>query len=284
MTPSDYFPTLVTQPSTFDAAGLPKRIVAMSDIHGMAGHFDHLVEHLNGTPGLEDCAFYILGDLVDRGPDSCGVIDRAIDLLTRRPGSRAFIGNHDMWFLQFLDHELEPEDIHGWLSQGGAETLKSYGVSENGTVEDARRRVFEVAPDHRDMLAAMESLALVGEFAFVHAGIDPHKPLDRQSRYDCAWIRAPFMRFEGALSHVVVHGHTPQKDKRPTITENRISIDTGAVYGGLLTAAIIDRENRTLDFVSTDGRQVRANPAGLLDRGFGTAFADYASKDLAPMK
>ncbi|MEN3792053.1 metallophosphoesterase [Fulvimarina sp. MAC3] len=277
MTSADFFPALPSGPSSLDETGLPKRIVAIADIHGMADHFDHLIDRLSEIPDLDDCAFYILGDMVDRGPDSRGVIDRVIDLCDRRQGSRAFIGNHDMWFLQFLKDEMEPEDVHAWLSQGGAETLQSYGVTEQGTVEEARRRVFEVSPEHCGMLTTTENIALVDEFAFVHAGVDPHRSLDRQARYDCAWIRAPFMRHQGMLSHVVVHGHTPQKDKRPTITENRISIDTGAVYGGLLTAAIIDRENRTLDFVSTDGRQMRSNSPRRMDRGFGTAVADYSS-------
>ncbi|MER0237492.1 metallophosphoesterase [Fulvimarina sp. MAC8] len=274
---SDYFPTLASGPAALDESGLPKRIVAISDIHGMVGHFDYLINRLSEMSALEDCAFYILGDMVDRGPDSRGVIDRVVTLMDRRPGSHTFIGNHDMWFLQFLKNEMDAEDLQVWLPQGGAETLESYGVQEGGTIEAARQRVFEVSPDHCDVLATAEHIALVGEFAFVHAGVDPHKPLDRQTRHDCAWIRAPFMRHEGTLSHVVVHGHTPQKGNRPTITENRISIDTGAVYGGLLTAATIDRENRTLDFVSTDGSQLRSNQPLRTDRGFGTALEDYST-------
>ncbi|EAU42897.1 serine/threonine protein phosphatase [Fulvimarina pelagi HTCC2506] len=275
MISNDVFPTIRTGSCALDDVGLPKRIIAISDIHGMSGHFDRLVSSLDEIEELEDAAFYILGDMVDRGPDSRGVVNRVIALMDRRKGSLTFIGNHDMWFLRFLRDELDPYEIDMWLTQGGKETLESYGASLAETLASARRLVIEAAPGHCAMLEAAESIALIGDFAFVHAGVDPLRPLDRQSREDCAWIRSPFMRHEGRLSHVVVHGHTPQKGKRPTITENRISIDTGAVYGGLLTAAIIDREHRRLDFVATDGGSIARSDPHRLDRGFGTALEDF---------
>ncbi|MDY8107548.1 metallophosphoesterase [Fulvimarina sp. 2208YS6-2-32] len=273
--PADLFPTLERRAAALDADGQPKRIVAIADVHGMASHLDHLVAGVNGIDAFADAAFFILGDLVDRGPDSRGAIDRALALAKGRAGSRIFLGNHDEWFLRFLIDELAASELSNWIEQGGRETLASYQAGTDRSPQGVREAILKDCPSHLECLRRADTIALVGDLAFVHAGVDPTKPLDNQSARDCVWIRAPFMRHAGPLSHIVVHGHTPQKDNRPTLTENRISIDTGACYGGLLTAALIDREAKTLDFLSTDGVNLVIREPVLTDRGFGTVRKAY---------
>ncbi|WP_158555050.1 metallophosphoesterase [Fulvimarina endophytica] len=259
-------------PVSLDACGLPNRIVAIADIHGMSRHFDRLIDGVSAIEGFGDAAFYILGDLVDRGPDSRGVMDRTCDLLNRREGSRLVIGNHDLWFRRFLSAEMDEADYAHWLDQGGSETLSSYDVASIRDRLAAREHVLRVSPGHLELIEAAHPIIIAGDFAFVHAGIDPRRSVFEQTDHDCAWIRAPFLKHEGRLSHVIVHGHRPQKGGRPVVTENRISIDTAAVFGRVLTAALIDRVAGTIAFVSADERSAFPNSAIPLDRGFGTVL------------
>ncbi|MEE2953357.1 MAG: metallophosphoesterase [Pseudomonadota bacterium] len=256
-----------------DDEGLPKRIVAIADTHGESRLFARLLQGLHGVDAAGDAALYLLGDLVDRGPDSRGCLDIASRILRERPASRIFLGNHDEWFLRFLKGDLSGDEALNWLSQGGSETIESYGLAADGDLSRVKDAVIETAPDHLTLLNEAEAIGLVGDFAFVHAGVDPAKPLDAQDPHDCVWIRAPFMRHEGPLSHVVVHGHTPQKGRRPTVTENRISIDTGACFVGTMTAVVIDRAAGSIDFYAVDrGGTFSEIAAHRLDRGFGTVL------------
>lgn len=256
-----------------DDEGLPLRIVAIADTHGESRLLARLLQSLGEVGKARDAAIYLLGDLVDRGPDSRGCLDIAARILRDRPASKVFLGNHDEWFLRFLEGELLGDEAMNWLAQGGSETIASYGLDADGDPSTIRQALIAAAPDHRTLLRGAEAIGLVGDFAFVHAGVDPSRPLDAQDRHDCVWIRAPFMRHEGPLSHVVVHGHTPQKGRRPTVTENRISIDTGACFVGTMTAAVIDRDASTIDFYAVDRGGVFSEVAAhRLDRGFGTVL------------
>jgi len=135
--------------------------------------------------------------------------------------------------LAALDRRAAEEVVGFWLDNGGGATLESYGADE----DDLRSWAAVPEEDLRFMRELRPSLALGGYF-FAHAGIRPDLPLDRQDIMDLAWIREPFLSWRGRLPAVVVHGHTPSDG--PEVLPHRIGIDTGAVYGGPLTCAVLE--------------------------------------------
>ncbi len=207
-----------------------------------------------------------LGDLVDRGPDSRGVIDALMEGLAAGRDWVVLKGNHDRMFAGFLraadwhDPRLRPD--LSWLHPrlGGAQTLESYGVraaADRPVIAVQTEAVRLVPARHKAFLDGLPMILRRGEAAFVHAGLRPGVPLDRQLEDDLTWIREPFLsdaRDHGAL---VVHGHTVVD--RPTHYGNRVNIDTGAGYGGPLTAIAV--EGRRVFHLTTAGR-VELQPGG----------------------
>lgn len=254
----------------------PSRVVAIGDVHGAADLLAALLAGLDDTsPGWP---VYFLGDIVDRGPDSQRAMDLVAATLAARPGSKLLLGNHDDWLLRFLQDRLSVEEALHWLAQGGGDTLRSYGVPPGSDLWQSREHVLRHRPNHLALLADASLLERVDGFAFVHAGVDPARRLDDQTRHDCLWMREPFLGHVGHLDHVVVHGHMPLKDGRPVVTENRISIDTAAVLGGALTAVRVDASEHTVDFLQVQPRgRVRAVEPRRLDRGLGTVLDRFPS-------
>jgi serine/threonine protein phosphatase 1 len=200
-----------------------------------------------------------VGDLVDRGPDCRGVIDFLIDGIAEGADWVVLKGNHDRMFSRFLRDPFEPEpglraDL-GWLHPklGGPSTLTSYGV-ENA----ADRPVAKVHADalaavpraHVDFLAARPTLHQAGDCAFVHAGIRPGVALDDQTETDLVWIREPFLMDPVSHGPLIVHGHTAID--RATHYGNRLNLDSGAAYGGPLSAVVI--EGRQAALLTPHGR------------------------------
>ena len=254
----------------------PSEIVAIGDVHGESELFRRFlggVDRIARQRGVRP-AIYILGDVVDRGEDSCGALAIADDVLSHWPGSKLLLGNHDEWLLRFLKNELSLEEVFNWLDQGGAETLASYGFTlAETTPEEIRRTILGRWPAHLKRLEEASFIEFAGPFAFVHAGIDPARALTRQRPQDCVWIRAPFMNHVGRLSHVVLHGHTPQKAGLPTATENRLSLDTGAVFTGRLTGAWVDTRTGAIEcWQAVHGHDLTRVEPKRLDRGLGTAM------------
>lgn len=226
-------------------ASIPEdmRVYAVGDIHGCAS----LLDELHGKIG-EDAASYphakeivYLGDFTDRGTDSKGVVDR---LLRHVPaGFRAHYirGNHDVTLLQFLE---EPETYRAWRPFGGAETLMSYGVrpplfDSAEQMEKARDQFRAALPaEHLAFFRALELTVTIGDYLFVHAGIRPGIPIEKQSEQDLLWIRDEFLYSSAWSGKVVVHGHTPLPS--PVRAANRISVDTGAYATGNLTCAVLE--------------------------------------------
>lgn len=232
-------------------------IHAIGDVHGQLGELDRALA-LIAARGEAGAGVVFLGDYVDRGPDSRGVIDRL--LAERGPGHVFLRGNHDRMFLRFLSDGTiaDPAIKSGatWLHPGlgGGATLASYGVAvpDDDTLarlghdpradpilarllSDARAAV----PDaHRAFLAETLLLHDAGPQIFVHAGLRPGVAPSAQVEDDLLWIREPFLsdrRDHGAL---VVHGHTALG--APTHYGNRLNLDSGAGYGRPITAALID--------------------------------------------
>lgn len=254
-------------------------LYAIGDVHGRADLLGSLLEaiedHAEAAGAKPRVVF--LGDIIDRGPDSCASLDLVRETLARWPGSRLMLGNHDDYLLSFFDgRSLKDPWFDVWMNQGGRQALLSYGVDPDDP-KGARKLLRERFGDHHRMLTEASIIEVEPDFVFVHAGIDPARPLDQQARSDCLTIRRRFLGHVGSLGRIVVHGHTPQSPPRAVATENRISLDTGAYATGVLTALAIDRRERLLATLSTrpNGGVILAQP-DRLDRGFGTVLDRFA--------
>ncbi|MGH6943783.1 MAG: metallophosphoesterase family protein [Geminicoccaceae bacterium] len=239
-------------PSEPTAGGVPARVppgvcvYAIGDIHGRLDLVDEMhrlitVDAAQLTPGTEKLVVYV-GDYVDRGLESREVIDALIDhpLPDFRPVH--LLGNHDAWLLTFL---VDPRVGPTWLRYGGDATLASYGVRVGTPVDEApyyeqlQSSLRERVPRrHVEFLQSLELSYETGDYLFVHAGVRPSLPLDRQTADDLLWIREPFLSCRQEFGKVVVHGHTV--DAEPTVRANRIGIDTGACWTGCLTCLVLE--------------------------------------------
>lgn len=236
------------------------RYYAIGDIHGRLDLFEALIaaieDEIAATPGV-DHRIILLGDLVDRGPESAGVVERA-RLWQQTRHVRVLAGNHESMFLAAFN---KPEALRHFLKHGGYETVLSYGLSPQQLATLALDELFALLPHYvpqatRDYIAGFETMIRAGDYVFVHAGIDPARPLAEQRRSDLLWIREPFLRHEGPLEKVVVHGHTVFD--RVMDCGNRIGIDTGAFHSGVLTALVLEGDQRRI-------LQARASDGGMAE-------------------
>lgn len=226
-------------------------IYAVGDVHGRLDLLNALLvkigeDVLAQTPDRRPSLIF-LGDYVDRGPSSRGVIDRVIQLQKEAAFEvRALKGNHEEQMLLFLE---DPGAGPAWADFGGAQTLASYGVtpplSRAGPEawETARLALLDALPPaHEGFLRGLEIAVTIGDYLFVHAGVRPGVPLELQSERDMLWIRDEFLVSNQSFGKVVVHGHTP--DATPYVGRNRIGIDTGAYATGMLTAVRLNNVDR----------------------------------------
>lgn len=219
------------------------RAYAIGDIHGRLDLL--LIMH---TLILEDAAavncrkvLIYLGDYVDRGRDTKGVLDCLID----KPLSGFEIvhlkGNHEDLMLQYLSGEMEGG---AWLMNGGDATFRSYGLTVDYFVTEAeldavRGDFLDALPaTHLAFLNELQHCHQVGDYFFVHAGVRPGVPLAAQKPEDLMWIREDFLGSDEPFEKQIIHGHSimPEVD----VCNNRIGIDTGAFMSGKLTCAVID--------------------------------------------
>jgi serine/threonine protein phosphatase 1 len=225
-----------------------ERIYAVGDVHGCLDLFEALIaaiEQDDAARASAETTIVLLGDLVDRGEDSAGVVTAARALQARRK-VRILLGNHEEMFLRCFD---DLELLRHFLRFGGRETMLSYPVDveewNQSTLEEAQALMRAVVPQaDRDYMAGFEDTIVSGDYLFVHAGIEPGKPLEEQSVSNLRWIREPFLSHEGDFGFTVVHGHTITDE--PEIRTNRIGIDTGAYASGRLTALGLEGTKRWL--------------------------------------
>jgi len=231
------------------------RIYAIGDIHG---HLDKLraVHALIARDLRDHPAEYVIchvGDLVDRGPDSAGVVGWLIAGQNRGEPWVVLKGNHDRmmaWYLRetlLRDHCLRVD--YSWTSPqlGGLTTLASYGVDIDTDADDLHAAGRARVPvEHLSYLAKLDTVFTTNEVAFVHAGIRPGVPLDKQTEDDLVWIRRDFHDDTRDHGRLIVHGHTPVE--AVTHYGNRVNIDTGAAYGRPLSVIVVEgRQVWTLD-------------------------------------
>jgi serine/threonine protein phosphatase 1 len=224
-----------------------RRIYAVGDVHGRLDLLDRLLAMIDaddGGRGEAASELIFLGDLVDRGPDSRGVVERLLALKEERP-VRFLMGNHEEVFLRALEGDLKA--LRFLIRIGGRETLLSYGIS----AEDYRTLDFDglmaavraaVPASHIAFLSAFEHWIEAGDYLFVHAGLRPGVLLQEQKSADLRWIRDDFLKHRASFGKMVVHGHsiTDDIDERG----NRIGIDTGAFASGKLTAIGLESDER----------------------------------------
>jgi serine/threonine protein phosphatase 1 len=243
-------------PVPTDAAVPPgTRVYAVGDVHGRLDLLQDLLNRIRRDDAARrpaETRLVLLGDLIDRGPDSAGVVALLAAGVPGFAATDVLMGNHEEMLLGLLA-EPEPERLLHYLRVGGYQTLESYGVPERllelPELYPPRALLEAVPPADRAWLASLGAAVRVGDYLFVHAGIRPGVPLAEQQPTDLRWIRKPFL--DSAVDHgvVVVHGHSVVDEVawRP----NRIGIDTGAFASGRLTALGLEGRERWL--LATDG-------------------------------
>lgn len=231
------------------------RIYAIGDIHG---RFDLLQpvhaqirRDLAARPAEQSIEIF-LGDYVDRGPQSRDVVEWLIRSEPACDERICLMGNHEDLLLGGL---ADAAGTEAWLVNGGIETLLSYRPTPRAsladmTLDDVRELFAEAFPEsHRAFLSELSHMQIYGGYAFVHAGIDPDRPIDDQDPFDLLWIREPFLTSTADFGLVVVHGHTPAVE--PEVRPNRINVDTGAFFTGRLTCLALEGVRRR--FLDTGG-------------------------------
>ncbi len=233
--------SLFSRSSALAPMGEAHKIYAVGDVHGRADLLDQLLDKIarDAAAATGTRSLVFVGDYIDRGPDSRGVIER---LLHPMAGFETHYlrGNHDQALLDFL---VDPSTYRVWRRFGAAETLLSYEVEPPDN--DAAAFVFasndlaEKLPEaHRYFFQELRSFVQIGGYHFVHAGARPGVSLEEQTLEDMMWIREDFLNSDEDFGKVIVHGHTP--GDRPVCRANRIGIDTGAYATNCLTAVVLD--------------------------------------------
>lgn len=251
-------------PADPPTVGEDRRVYAIGDIHGRLDLLTDLIDliaaddHARGPTNRTELIF--LGDYIDRGPDSAGVIDFVLRLREWWPSITCLQGNHEEVFLMAARGD---ENALRFLTRiGGRETLMSYGASEQDldqmTLGELRDWLMAAVPEqHLQFLESMGDRVLIGDYAFVHAGIRPDVAMEEQESKDLRWIRDEFLDFDKPHAYFIVHGHsiTAAVEQLP----NRMGIDTGAYESGVLTAVGLEGTERWL--LNTDGARGPNSPA-----------------------
>lgn len=217
-----------------------ERIYAVGDVHGCLDRLvtlhELIAQDLAERPAMRTTLIH-LGDYIDRGSDSAQVIDWLING-PPVPADQfvSLMGNHEQMMLAAVAGADQEAPSH-WLSNGGADTLLSWGIPRATPSGEWAGRI---PRQHLLFVRDLQIHHRIGPYFFVHAGIRPGVALDLQTRHDMLWIREPFLSSHLDHGAVIVHGHTPKRE--PIVQPNRIAIDTGAVVGGALTCVVLEED------------------------------------------
>ena len=199
-----------------------QRIVAVGDIHGSYLKLKSMLDRLEKVMGDDDILLFV-GDYIDRGPHSFEVVETLAELADKKPRHTiTLMGNHERMFLDFLDGQYSPP----LFANGLDATIRNYS-----------RLNTELSKAHLLFYRGLKLFYETDSHIFVHAGLLPGRPLAEQEPHDLIWIREPFLQSDYDFGKTVVFGHTPLK--APLVAPGRLGLDTGAVYGGLLTAVML---------------------------------------------
>lgn len=231
------------------------RVYAIGDVHGRLDLLqdlhrqirDHVREYPIGRPVVVH-----IGDYIDRGYQSRQTIDYLLDSPLPEFDMVHLLGNHERTLLEFLD-DLDVGPV--WLRYGGRETLFSYDIEWDRDLDEVEGSLRRIQDDlrrklperHRHFLSGLPLTHEEGDYLFVHAGVRPGVPLDRQTPEDLLWIRDEFLNSTANHGKVVVHGHSISEE--PVLRPNRVGIDTGAFATGRLTCLVLEGNQRS--FLST---------------------------------
>lgn len=206
------------------------RVFIIGDVHGCSQEISTLLSHLVSKENLNQKDLVVfLGDYIDRGPDTKGVIDCLVSFQTDFPNTRFLRGNHEDMLLDFFG--FGGHLGHAFLYNGGLETIQSYGISVFSPPGEMMRSLPE---SHFKFFCGLDSIVVVENNILVHAGLNPYLELEKQTGEDIFWIREPFLDSPHKFEKTIIFGHTPHKDvydHRPY----KLGIDTGLVFGNKLT-------------------------------------------------
>jgi serine/threonine protein phosphatase 1 len=237
-------------------------LLAVGDVHGHLEHLDALLGLLRSELARARaegtaCELVLVGDYVDRGPDSLGALRRLIGLEERLGVPvHALLGNHDHYLAEFiLAQDPDPEAFEAWLGNGGDTTLAELGIGVQDVLglapaELAARARAAAGPEILAVLGRLELVRVMGDYVFVHAGVDPKRPLADQGQREFLWLREPFLAGrDWRQPFAVVHGHTI---RGPEVRPHRVAVDSGAYRTGVLTAVQIEGERLRFVGVASD--------------------------------
>ncbi len=238
------------QPAMTAAVPEGQRVYAIGDIHGRLDLLDRLHQqisvHVAARPAAHNVLVY-LGDFVDRGPQSAGVVDRLVSGPLAGFDHVMLCGNHEEMLLSFL---ADPDAGSTWRQLGGLETLLSYRVPVNEVMQsggyarlaDAFRSMLPA--EHQRFFGSLRTSLTIGDYFFCHAGIRPGIALEHQSKRDLLWIRAEFLDSDADHGRVIVHGHSPVEQVE--VHRNRINVDTGAYATNRLSCVVLEQDFREI--------------------------------------
>jgi serine/threonine protein phosphatase 1 len=236
------------------------RLYAIGDIHGrldLLRSLMQMIEAHEATLPQADTLLVFLGDYIDRGPDSRGVVDFLINRIPGKFETCFLRGNHEDMMMGVFE-SVNIFDV--WALNGGMATARSYGIEfdpHGASANDIKFMIkhldVAVPGAHRKFFDGLRLRLEIGDYFFVHAGVRPGVPLGLQHESDCMFIRSDFLNHRGDFGKIIVHGHTPVEE--PQVLPNRIALDTGAFFSGRLTALCL--EGTTRKFLIADASDKR---------------------------
>ena len=201
-----------------------EKIFAIGDIHGCISRLNTMMTMLDINAEKDTLVF--IGDYIDRGPDAKGVVDAILDIRRNFNNVVCLLGNHEQMLLNYY---LENRDEELFMHNGGMSTIISYGFTPG------ERKLLHMPDTHMEFFTTLQPYFVKDQYIFVHAGLRAGIPMNEQNIEDLLWIRYEFINSHYDFGKVVIFGHTPLSFTAPLINENKIGLDTGAVYGGKLT-------------------------------------------------
>ena len=197
-----------------------KKFFAIGDIHGCLAHLESLMEKISPSFNPDDDTLVFLGDYIDRGPEPKGVVDYVLQLQKELRHVLCLKGNHED---MLLDWVINGRNYDLYIYNGGGSTIRSYSLDGE----------FHLPPEHRDFFKSLRLYYETDDYVFVHAGLRRGIPLPQQDPHDLVWIRDEFIHAPHNSNKLVIFGHTPYH--QVLLADDKMGIDTGAVYGGKLT-------------------------------------------------